>query len=311
MDIPIIDLTQSEGAIAAAIDEACREIGFLSAVGHGVPADVISDAWLAAAAFFELEEEEKLLSHTGTFYGYSPLRGESLATTRGVEAPPDLKESFNLGPIHLGLPEIVWPVHPEGFRRAWTAYYEAMEGLAARLLGLFALALGLPGTALTQHFDRHTSALRALNYPAFSSPAAEGQVRAGAHSDYGSLTILLPGEGRGGLEVLDRTGRWLPVPLIEGGFVINVGDLMQRWTNDRWVSTVHRVVNPPADVAKSERRQSMAFFQNCENSGSLTILATALIETLPTCVRPGEQVRYEPVVFGDWLQAKVEAATGG
>ncbi len=303
MDVPVIDISGPAEAVAAEVDAACRQIGFLAVVEHGVPTVVVAAAWDAAVDFFDLPPDEKLRSRTDGPYGYSPFGAEALARSRGVTAAPDLKESFNLGPYHLGLRGVVWPEAPAGFRAAWTAYYEALGGLASRLLAIFAAALDQPPDTFTRHFERHTSALRALNYPALHRPAAPGRVRAGAHSDYGSLTILLPGPGRGGLEVLARSGDWSTVPLVEGAFVVNIGDLMQRWTNDRWVSTLHRVVNPPDEVASSERRQSIAFFQNPNGD--------ARIVTLPTCVPDGESPRYTPVVFGDWLAAKVAAATGG
>jgi len=299
MDFPVMDISDSPAGLAAATHAACRDIGFFGVVGHGVTDDVVEGAWQAASEFFDLPMDQKLSWQIpGSFYGYSPFATEALARSRGGESAPDLKESYNLGPIHLPDSGVVWPDAPLGFRQTWTAYYLAMEGLANRLLGIFAAALDLPAHEFTQHFGRHTSALRALNYPAFDRPVAPGQVRAGAHSDYGSLTILLPGPGRGGLEVLTRNGDWMAVPPVDGGFVVNIGDLMQRWTNDRWMSTVHRVVNPPAEVAATERRQSIAFFQNPD--------IDALIEVLPS----GGDRHYEPVVFGDWLRHKAEAVGG-
>lgn len=139
-------------------------------------------------------------------------------------------------------------------------------------------------------------------YPPLDAVPEPGQIRAGSHSDYGSLTILKPGEARGGLEVRTRDGEWAAVPVIEDAFVVNIGDVMERWTNDRWVSTLHRVVVPPDEVAATEERYSMAWFQNPA--------ADALVEVVPTTVPNGEAARYEPVVFGEWLKAKVEAATG-
>jgi isopenicillin N synthase-like dioxygenase len=175
-----------------------------------------------------------------------------------------------------------------------------MEGLGSRLLGLAAAALELPAGQFTPFFVRHASALRALRYPPLERPPAPGRLRAGEHSDYGSFTILLPGP-EPGLEVLTRAGDWLAVPPVPGAFVVNVGDLMQRWTNDRWVSTVHRVRAPEGEWAGRSRR-SIAFFQNPHPDAVVTVL--------PGCVPAGEEPSYEPVVFADWLRAKVAAATG-
>jgi isopenicillin N synthase-like dioxygenase len=292
-----VDISGPTESVAGEIDAACREIGFLSIVGHDVDGSVVAAAWGAAVSFFDLPLADKM-QFAGGRYGYTPFAAEALGAAHGGAAPGDLKETFNLGPFHLGI-GAVWPELP-GFRDAWTAYYGAMDRLARRLLALFAVALGAEENALVGHFDRHTSALRALNYPAMDRPTAPGQIRAGAHSDYGSLTILLPGPGQGGLEVLTKEAEWLAVPLTEGSFVVNIGDLMERWTNDRWVSTSHRVVNPPEEVAGTERRQSIAFFQNPN--------ADALIETLRSCLTEGEPRRYPPVRFGDWLDERVAAA---
>ena len=311
MSVPVIDLSGEPGPVASAVDDALRTIGFMVVTGHGVPDQVIGDAWDVAVQFFRLDSEQKvaLVDPDGP-YGYSPFRAEALARSGGGEAPPDLKESFNLGPfdrsredlalLGLGEARILWPEEPFGFREAWTAYYRSMEGLGNRLLGLMATALGLPTDHFAPAFERHTSALRALHYPPLDSAPEPGQLRAGVHSDYGSLTILKPGPGEGGLEVRMRNGEWVAVPLIPDSFVVNIGDVMERWTNDRWVSTLHRVVVPPDEVAATEERHSIAFFQNPSPD--------ALIEVVPT--DDGEPPRYEPVRFGDWLRAKVEAATG-
>ncbi|WP_244425425.1 2OG-Fe(II) oxygenase family protein [Pseudaminobacter salicylatoxidans] len=125
---------------------------------------------------------------------------------------------------------------------------------------LFAVALKLPEDYFERFIDAPISALRALNYPEQTVPPKPGQLRAGAHTDYGSLTILLPQEGSKGLELITPGGNWTPVPPVPGAFVINIGDLMALWTNDRWVSTMHRVVNPSPEDGGMDRRQSLAFF---------------------------------------------------
>ena len=307
--VPVVDLAGDDAP--RAVDEALRHIGFMVVTGHGVPDEVVEAGWDAAVEFFRVPADAKaaLVDSDGP-YGYSPFRAEALARSRGGEAPADLKESFNLGPfdrtpedlaiLGLGSASIVWPDEPAGFREAWTAYYRAMEGLGDRLLAVMASALGLPADHFTPSFERHTSALRALHYPPLDSPPEPGQLRAGVHSDYGSLTILKPGAGVGGLEVRTGAGEWLAVPLIDGAFVVNIGDVMERWTNDRWISTLHRVTVPPDAVAATEERHSIAFFQNPSPD--------ALIEVVPTS--DDEPPRYEPVRFADWLRAKVEAVTG-
>ena len=147
--------------------------------------------------------------------------------------------------------------------------------------------------------DKPISALRALNYPHPTTPPLPGQLRAGAHSDYGSLTILLPEAASGGLEIFTPEQTWRPVPPVAGAFIINLGDLMARWTNDRWVSTLHRVVNPSPDATGSTRRQSFAYFHQPNWH--------AAIACLPSCLVDGAQPKYEPVLSGPYLMSKFHA----
>jgi isopenicillin N synthase-like dioxygenase len=257
-------------AMAAEVDQICRETGFLVLEGHGVSEEVIAGIWGKANEFFALPEWEKARvapPRSGDPYGWLGPRKEALAKSRGEDTPPDLKESFNGGPgaVPEGLDDAdalafcyaptPWPDLP-GFRDAWQAYYAEMESLAARVMTVFAAALQLPDDFFAPYIDAPISALRALHYPATEGAAEVGQQRAGAHSDYGSLTILLPQPGSRGLEIVTPGGGWKEVPAEPGCFVINIGDLMARWTADRWVSTLHRVVAHPGQPA----RQSLAFF---------------------------------------------------
>lgn len=313
--VPVIDLAPAaageKASVAAAVAEACGRVGFLVVTGHGVPAGVVDRGWAAARAFFNLPETAKrgvVMPRPGYPYGYSPVAGESLAQSLGDRRPPDLKESFSIGPADLMPPPDwaeaaafawaanLWPAEPPGFRDAMLDYYREMSALAGRLMRLFALGLGLPEDFFDSRIDQAISALRLLNYPDQPVPPEPGQLRAGAHTDYGSLTILLPQDAPGGLEVQGVDGSWHAVPAVPGGFVINLGDLMARWTNDRWRSTLHRVVNPPPDAAGSTRRQSIAFFHQPNWD--------AEIACLPTCLGPGEVPKYEPVFSGPHLAAK-------
>jgi isopenicillin N synthase-like dioxygenase len=318
---PVFDLSRFEAAnltgrdaLGTEVDRICRETGFLAVSGHGVPQQVIDRAWTAAHDFFDLPPEEKQKArapYPGYPYGYLGPELEALAKSRGEETPPDLKESFNGGPLSVpeGLDDeqalafcyadTIWPAEPAGFREAWTAYYRAMEDLAARIMRVFAVALHLPEDAFAATIDKPISALRALNYPEQAVPPKPGQLRAGAHTDYGSLTILLPQAGSGGLQILDPAGEWVDVPPVPGAFVINIGDLMARWTNDRWVSTLHRVVNPQLTAGASSRRQSFAFFHQPNWHQE--------IACLPTCLAPGEKPRYEPVLSGPYLMSKFQS----
>jgi isopenicillin N synthase-like dioxygenase len=309
--IPTIDISRDPAAVGHEIDETLRTVGFFQITGHGVPSDIADACWDASASFFDLPEPAKLAVERtpGGLYGYFPMRSEALAKSRGMDTPGDLKESFNMGPAHPPKHELVdaderalfsenhWPDALPDMRPAWEAYFAAMESLSERLMSIFALGLDLSADYFAPRIDSSPGALRAINYPEQALPPEDGQLRAGAHSDYGTLTILRQQVGRGGLQVRDEASEsWVDVPAVEGAFVINIGDLMARWTNDRWTSTLHRVVNPDGGAAVSTRRQSMPFFHNANYS--------AVIEAIPTCVKPGELPRYAPVLAGPHLAGK-------
>jgi isopenicillin N synthase-like dioxygenase len=314
--VPVIDLAPArEGdgrhAVARAIAEACERVGFFAIAGHGVPQPVVDGAWTAARHFFDLPDaakREAIMPHPGYPYGWSPVAGESLAYSLGERLPPDLKETFSFGPaditpapanrdaIEFAWAPNMWPTRPPGFRASVLAYYRAMADLAARLMRLFALGLDLPEDFFAPTITQAISALRLLNYPDQDADPEPGQLRAGAHTDYGSLTILLQEQAPGGLEVQGVDRVWHPMPAIPGTFVVNLGDLMARWTNDRWRSTLHRVVNPPRDAQGSTRRQSIAFFHQPNWD--------AEIACIPTCLAPGEAPKYAPVCSGPHLAAK-------
>ena len=314
-DFPVVDLSALNGtsvartALTHQIDAVCCDIGFLAVTGHAVPDDILQDMQAVTRAFFDLPVEKKLevkMPYAGYPYGYAPLQAEALAQSRGNQTPPDLKETFSIGPIHLPHGEIQsdedafryaptqWPREPEAFRMIWTRYFDALAELSRVVMRAFSLALELPEDFFEDKIDRHGSAVRALNYPPLLDAPLPGQFRAGAHSDYGSPTILLPEDGSSGLEIQTADGTWLKVPPVPGAFIVNIGDLMARWTNDRWVSTMHRVVG--SAEGGSRRRQSIAFFHlpNWD----------APIACLPSCVAEDEDPKYPPVVSGPYLTQK-------
>lgn len=318
--IPVIDMAPSaeggEGAarVAGQIRAACEDVGFFVISGHGVPAAVIDRCRAAARAFFDLPIDRRMsvaMPYAGYPYGYAPLLSEALSQSLGEETPADLKESFSAGPLDrpdkpmapeeeaFVYAETPWPDSPAGFRQACEAYYRALGALADRLMGLFARGLELPQDFFADKIDHPISALRLINYPDQSAPPEPGQLRAGAHTDYGSLTILLQEAAPGGLQVRGPDGAWRDVPAVPDTFVVNIGDLMARWTNDRWVSTLHRVVNPPADAKGSTRRQSIAFFHQPNWS--------AEIACLPSCLGPGESPKYPPTLSGPHLMSKFQS----
>jgi isopenicillin N synthase-like dioxygenase len=269
--LPVVDLASNETALVREVDRICRETGFLAIVGHDVAPTLIEATWSTARSFFDLPLETKMrvgMPFAGYPYGYSPYAGEALAQSRGETSPPDLKESYSIGPETTweastwnealgfsGAPTL-WSHEPTELRDVFCRYFREMGRLSSRILSLFALALDLPGDFFQSKIDRHASALRVLNYPSLEAAPRPGQLRAGAHSDYGSLTILLAEPGSRGLEIQSPDGGWQPVPIERESFIVNVGDLLARWSDDRWVSTLHRC----SCEASGERRQSIAFF---------------------------------------------------
>ncbi|MFW2333047.1 isopenicillin N synthase family dioxygenase [Ilumatobacter sp.] len=309
--VPMIDVSGERGEVAAAIDAACRDVGFFQIVGHGVDAALEADAWSAAGKFFRLPLADRLAVSIpdGDAYGYGSFAIERLAASLGEATPPDLKETFSIGPpperaevvddpaaafVYSATP---WPSTMPGLEPIMRRYYDALALLVRRLMSLMATGLGLDGDTFNPSIDRHTSALRLLHYPDLSGHGVRpGQMRAGAHSDYGTLTLLRQDDAPGGLQVRDVAGEWHDVPAVDGAYVVNVGDALERWTNDRWRSTVHRVVVPPADAGRDCARQSIAFFHNANWD--------AVIECLPGCADAGTGPKYPPVGAGRHLMDK-------
>lgn len=255
--------------LAAKLDSICRETGFLLLENHGVSNAIIDAQWRRVSDFFSLPKEKKqevAVPYPGYPYGWIGPNKEALAASKGNKTPPDLKESFNGGPfsVPVGIVDkraydfcyqpTIWP-EVNGFQDAWRMYYLEMERLAKRVMTAFAEALGLENSFFNAFIESPISALRALNYPATLDVTEAGQQRAGAHTDYGSLTILLPQPGTAGLQIYQK-GAWIDVPAEKDCFVVNIGDLMELWTSGRWVSTLHRVVAKPNQPV----RKSLAFF---------------------------------------------------
>jgi isopenicillin N synthase-like dioxygenase len=302
--------------VAEAVNSACTETGFVVVTGHGVPRALTDAVLRVSREFFDLPLARKLASappDAGYPRGYSRLMGESLAYSANESAPPDLKESLSIGQVqfpeddyHRGAPaglsfaDNIWPPEPAGLREIWTSYYREMERLAADLMRIFAAALELPENFFADKLDRHVSVLRALNYPEQRSAPLPGQLRAGEHTDFGSLTILLQEQAPGGLQVQTLTQGWCDVQPVPDSFTINIGDLMQLWTNDRWVSTRHRVANPPSGL-RASRRQSVAFFQQPNYD--------ALITCLDSCREAGRAAKYAPVTSGEHMWSKIRRTT--
>ncbi len=183
----------------------------------------------------------------------------------------------------------IWPDEPAELRAVWRACYDALAHLGDRLLDIMALALGLPAGWFVDKFDRHSSYLCGNLYPAQPQAPAEGELRLGAHTDIGSLTLLHQDDSPGGLQVRDRQGRWCDVEAVPGSFVVNLGDMLAKWTNDRWVATEHRVVNPPRDAAATAR-MSIPYFQHPTSMPPSPASPPAPVPT-----------KYETVLGGNWV----------
>ncbi len=319
-EVPIIDIEpflggteEGRAAVGAEVDRACRDIGFFQIVGHGVPPEQIDGVYRSAREFFALPDDAKAEAAQPApdqVRGWSGVGKEGLSYSLDEEAPGDLKEKMDMGPPSVDRTDPyftgeaagphfapnVWPTTVPGFREAWETYFMTMSELARQLMAMFAVGLDLPLTFFDDKIDRHISMLRALHYPNQPTPPLPGQLRAGAHSDYGSLTIVRQEDRPGGLQVMTKSGEWADVPVVPDGFVVNIGDLMAEWTNDRWVSTLHRVINPPRDQAEDADRVSLVFFHQPNYD--------ALISCLPTVLAEGETPKYEVITSGDHLYQK-------
>lgn len=313
--VPVIDLSSARTSsgrslVAKAIGSACESSGFFTVVGHGVDQRLVDRMCAAARAFFELpaEEKAKVAVQPGT-HGFYANAG-SASKSIGQNAPPDLNEVFitcvrgddereQRSSLGRSTPpwEAVnrWPDAPPRFRDVWQEYTAAMERLATDLIRLFALALGLDEHFFDDKIDNDMSTIAANYYYPLSRPPLPGQLRKGAHTDWGNLTILCPDEA-GGLQV-DQLGHgWRDVPYIPGGFVINIGDLMAFWTAGRWVSTLHRVRNPIEGHTAS--RLTIPFFHMPNHD--------ALIEPLFSFSDNATEERFRTATTpGEWYQERL------
>lgn len=306
--VPIIDIapfhsggTTGRAGVVDEVRAACEEIGFFVITGHDFPEALATRIYDASRTFFDLPAAQKdLVGKTGPVVGglmHFPFGEEALAATLGDPAIRDLKETLDYGPGFFGHS---WPASPPDLEPAWHAYFAAMSSLAAGIREIFAVALGLKPDYFEDRFRDHLSSLRVIDYPEQALPPESGQLRAGAHSDYGVLTILRTEEAPGGLQVRTCDGCWSDVPHIPGGFVVNIGDAMMRWTNDHWKSTQHRVVNPPADSRQPSRRQSIAYFHNpsCD----------AVLDCLPPFRKAGRPTGYPPITYGEYAKLRYHQA---
>jgi isopenicillin N synthase-like dioxygenase len=316
--IPAIDLAPSflggsagRQRVAEAIREACEEIGFFTIIGHGVPDAKVERVVTLAKRFFALPLAEKNKTPQPPekiSRGYSYVGSRGLAYSTGVETPPDLQESFAMGaideaPAHLRGTDAeryffqrnTWPPGQPALREAFEDYYRTMDALARHIMSLFARALGLADDFFDDKIDRPTSTMRAIYYPPQPEAPQPGQLRSGVHTDYGTVTILKGEDVPGGLQVKLRSGGWVDVHPRPDSFICNLGDLMMRWTNDKWVSNPHRVANPPREHA-AVGRLSIPFFHNPNVDAEIRCIRAFYGER--------EAEKYPPVRWGDYYLSK-------
>jgi len=321
LTIPLIDLEPwfhgddaARAELASTVDDHLRRCGFLVVVNHGIERSVFDDLRRRCTAFFHLPLEQKSRIEGGfdVYRGWIGGGKESNAATYGVDTPPDMKETFAYGTVDVPDEALrtesprwyapnVWPEEPAGFQEASEEFWRRCKGLADELLQLFALALGLDRSTLLDQC-RATTATGTLNWywPSSHVRAEEGQYRIGPHTDFGTLTILDREPGLGGLQVLDDRGDWIDAPVVENSLIVNTGDMLKQWTNDRWQSNEHRVL-PPSVGLPDEELISLVFFHEPD--------AHTVISPLPTCVTPQNPARYQPITAMQYLSDKFEQLT--
>jgi isopenicillin N synthase-like dioxygenase len=308
-DIPIIALAGLRSGkradlerIGSEIGRAARGLGFFSVADHGIPQSLVDAVFAASKTFFALpvrEKERLSVTNSTSYRGYVRLGEEKLDPALAG----DIKECFNAGPdLAPDDPDVLagkpfhavnqWPDLP-GFRSTLQEFHGAALALVVLLHRAIAIDLGIDERYFDQYFTRAVGVLRLLHYPPHPGAFNGNVYGAGAHSDYGNLTLLAQ-DTTGGLEVRKRDGAWTVVPPVTGTFVCNIGDCLMRWSNDRYVSNAHRVVN-----RSGRERFSVAYFGDPNSD--------ALVSCLPSCLGPGEVLRYPPITYADYLRSRYDA----
>lgn len=305
-EIPVLDLADllsgTPGAthrLAAQLRHVFENVGFYYIVNHGVPQSLIDDAFDAAALFHAQPLAQKLQIRLNEFnIGYLPMRG---GTTRhsllNADNKPNVNEAFFCArELPADDPDLLggkpyrcankWPVGLPGFRETCLAYTAALEALARSLVPLYALALDLPATYFDEAFARPMFKLRMTHYPP-QDPTADNEFGLAPHTDTSFMTLLAPNKVAG-LSIRLPSGRWIEAPAIDGAFLVNGGDMLRRWTNDRFLATPHRVVN-----TSGAERYAIPFFFDCWAEHTMTCL--------PTCTGPGHPAKYEPLTYVEYM----------
>jgi len=296
-DIASVSLAQAPQDIAGELGRSFAEFGFAVVRDHGIPQELIDRAEATSKAFFALPEETKRsykLEGGGGARGYTPF-----GTEKAKDADVfDLKEFWHVGrdlteghTLAEFMAPNIWPKEVANFQETFSELYAAFEETGLRVLQAIALHLGLPQDFFAATVKDGNSVMRLLHYPPLGPDAPEGAIRAAAHGDINTITLLLGAE-EAGLELLTRAGEWHPVKAEEGSLVINVGDMLERLTASTLRSTTHRVVNPKGAGALRSR-YSMPFF--------LHFRPDFMIEPLESCVAKSAAEPQRPISSHDFL----------
>lgn len=301
--LPILSLSADERTFATQIGESFEQFGFAMVCDHGLDPEIVRKSWDMTRDFFALPDARKQQYHVpdnAGARGYTPFGRES---AKG-ENLGDMKEFWHIGrelpPGHPlltpSMPPNIWPDQPAGFTACFSALFHEFDRIGCIILSRIALYLGLPSNWFETAIENGNSVLRLLHYPPVGGNA-QGAVRAAAHGDINLITLLLGAE-ESGLELLDRSGRWLAVEPPPGALVVNVGDMLERLTNHVLPSTVHRVTNP-AGPAAARSRYSMPFFLHPRSD--------FLIRTLPQCVDDAHPDSFpSPIMADAFLQDRLK-----
>ncbi|MFJ6054215.1 isopenicillin N synthase family dioxygenase [Streptomyces sp. NPDC092307] len=312
--IPVIDLglwrsggPQARARTAARVDEALRAAGFLLVTGHGVDPSLPARIREAAGEFFRLPVSAKTpYAVTVGGRGWLGPGAEANSYAEGTASPPDLKESWSFAAEEpTGDPSVdaewfmpnVWPAEVPHLRPMVTEYLRLMRNLSDELLELLACALGLGEDHFTRHTTHPTWGFNLNWYPGTElvGPPLPGQFRIGAHTDFGTVTVLDRQLGAGGLQVHTDADGWQNAPFDPGALTVNIGDLMARWTGDRWRAGRHRVLPPPTDTP-AEELISLVYFYECDPH--------TRVESLPA---PVGRLVHEPVDSHTYLRGKLDS----
>ncbi len=302
--IPVIlfsEFRQGDGVtrrqISRQVYHACHDIGFMYLSQPGIDHQLLSHTFAQSQGFFDqpLERKEQILWQP-TNRGYVAPERQQLDPDR----PGDYKEALDLGSDqNLNQPNL-WPPDLEGFREQIVAFCGACESLAAEVLRAFALGLDLTEDFFVERHAKRNYTLRLLHYPPITQPLKPNQIRTGDHTDWGSVTLLFQDQV-GGLEVLTRQGEWIPATPIPDTVLVNIGDLIQQWTNHEFCSNAHRVGMPTPAQAQSSR-YSIVFFGGPD--------ADAEIRCVPTCQGSDRPPLYPTTTTQEYYRSRIEATFG-